>query len=228
MKLTKLSLAVITALGIGLSGCGSSSSSDGDQATTTGTVSGSYYENAIVCFDTDGDGSCTGEASRTTSDSKGDFSLVGDATYPIIAEIPAGAKKHEVIGDAGVEITPDTQTVFAIPADAITKAKEDGGKVVLSAISTKLYTYVKEHKDDDIDTAMVAVSDILGISKDDMFKDFNSKDVDEHTRLILKSKSDVLLEKIKGKADIKEVSKAVDNFVAAMSMPEPIDVIKAK
>ena len=80
-------------------------------------MSGSYYEGAIVCFDTNNDGSCDGESSRTTSDSHGDFTLTGNSNYPIIAEIPEGAKKHEVIGDTGVAIDGNTIVVGAYLED---------------------------------------------------------------------------------------------------------------
>ena len=214
-----------------LMGCGGSSSSGGStggsSGSVSGTVSGSYYEGAIVCFDTDGDGSCTGEASSTTSDVNGDYTLSGDGSYPIIAEIPVGAKKHTVLGDTGVDINASTKTVFAIPANAIAQAQVDGGKVVISAISTKLYTYVKDHSSDSIETAMQAVANILGVDKANLLKDFNNAAVSAATRATLKTKADTLLEAIKGKATIAEVKTAADSFVSTLTLPENIDVVRA-
>jgi len=54
-------------------GGGGGSSSD----NISGVVSGSFYQGATVCYDTDGDGSCSDENSEytDTSDENGEFTL---------------------------------------------------------------------------------------------------------------------------------------------------------
>ena len=231
----KIAISLATATLIGFSGCGGSSSSDDTSGTTsggtttittTGTISGSYYEGAIVCFDTDSDGSCTGETT-VKSASDGSFSLTSDQLYSVIAEIPVGAKKHDVLGDAGVTIDATNTTIFAIPKDAITKAETQGGKVTISAISTKLYTYVLTNSSVDIDSAMDAVAAGLGVSKDDLLKDFNDPSVNAATRATLQARADSLLTTMQGKTSLDEIKTATASFVAAMSTPKRIDVVKA-
>lgn len=234
--LASLSIAII----MGLSGCGGGSgNSNGNSTTgdsgssngnsTSGVVSGSYYEGATVCFDTNNDGSCNGENSRTTSDSQGEFTLNGNPNYPIIAEIKPETIKHKVIGDNGTVITTSNQTIFAIPAEAISKAKQEGnGKIVISAISTKLYAYIKKTHEQDIDKAMEIVANSLGIDKDNLLKNFNDPNVNENTRNLLKEKAQILEEKIKGKDSIEEVENSVENVVTSMQTPKRIEVIKTK
>jgi len=211
---------------LGLLGCGGggNSSSNSVASSVSGTVESSFYEGAIVCFDTNGNGKCDKGEAQTTSDRNGNFTLKGQVG-DIIAEIRPGAKKHEALGDAGVVIDANSQTIFAIPKNAITDAKNSAGKVVLSAISTKLYTYVKETHENDIKKAIKAVADTLGISEDDLLKDFNSETIDPQVKQALREKNEAILSKIKGKADLDQVKNATKNFVAAMNLPSRIEVI---
>jgi len=226
MKLKYFMGGISIALVLIFQGCGGggSSSSSASSESVSGTVESSFYEGAIVCFDTNGNGKCDKGEPQTTSDKNGNFTLKGEVG-DIIAEIRPGAKKHEVLGDTGVVIDTNSQTVFAIPKDAITDAKNSAGKVVLSAISTKLYTYVKETHEKDIKKAIKVVADTLGISEDDLLKDFNSETIDPQVKQALREKNEAILTKIKGKADLEKVKDATKNFVAAINLPSRIEVI---
>ena len=224
-KLLKISsiAVVLAALLNGCGGGGGGSSSE----NISGVVSGSFYQGATVCYDTDGDGSCSDENSEytDTSDENGEFTLP-KKSYPIIAIIDTNTIKHERIGDSGTSITNTTKTVFAIPAEVIEKAKEQGdGKVIVSAISTKIYQEVKNGKS--IDQAMQAVANALGVSKDKLLINFNkSNRVDEQTRIAIKNKAEALLEKIKGKSSLTEVTNQISNYVSSYTLPDRIDVIR--
>ncbi len=225
MKIKFLGIGISIGLMMTLYGCGGSSG--GSASSTNGTVEGSFYEKAIVCFDTNGDGSCSNEFSKTQTDKNGNFTLQGAPNYPIIAEIKAGTIKHEVKGDNGVVLTSNDETIFAIPASIIAKAKIDGGgKVVISTLTTKLFTYAKTHPNASADEILEIVANSLGLEKDELLKDFNDPNVDEATRVRLKEKADILFEKIKGKKSLDEINNAVKDFVGSMKMPARIDVIK--
>ena len=232
-RLLMVGISTITAsfLFIGCGG-GSGSGSDSSVASslTGGTVSGSYYEKATVCFDTTGDGSCADESATTQTDSKGDFKLA-KKDADVIAEIKSGVtRKHDVIGDAGVLIDNTTKTVFAIPKAFLDKAKEQGGKLVVSAISTKLYAYVKANPNKTVDEAMTAVAASLGLSsKDDLLKDFNDADLDPVIKAKLDKAVETVLDDTKGKDTLKAVTEdsgiSDTDDVVPMSIPSKIDVV---
>jgi len=206
----------------------SGTSSSPSTPTTVGTVAGSFYEGATVCFDVNGNGTCDSGEPSTTSNASGDFTLTGSADYDVIAIIPAGAKKHDVVGDAGTAITDSTKTFFAIPKSVIADAQQDAGKIVMSAISTKMYTYAKENPGATTKDIKTAVADALGVSKDDLLKDFNSPKLSASLRTTLKAKSEKLYKVMKGKVTLAAVKTATDDVVGAMTLPSNIDVISAK
>jgi len=207
------------------SGCGS----DGASAvadTVDGVVSGSFYEGATVCYDENGNGQCEATEEHTTSASDGSFSLSSPATAPIIAIIDTNATKHERVGDNGTQVS--SPVVFAIPKEAITQAKtQANGKVVVSAISTRLYAYVKEHNTTDINTAMQNVAKAIGVNEDDLLKNFNDSSVLPAKRRELQEKADAILQNIQGDTNLTAITTRANSVVGSMKLPERIDIIKS-
>jgi hypothetical protein len=79
-----------------LAGCGGGGGSGSAPGTSniTGVVVGSYFRNAKVCLDTNGNGVCdTGEVSGVT-DNNGQFILLGSGSA-VVAEIGTGAVQYE-------------------------------------------------------------------------------------------------------------------------------------
>jgi len=67
----------------------------------------------------------------------------------------------------------------------------------------------------------------LGVSKDKLLINFNkSNRVDEQTRIAIKNKAEALLEKIKGKSSLTEVTNQISNYVSSYTLPDRIDVIR--
>ena len=122
-----LPLAALAALvTAGLSACGGSNSPV-VTTTTSGVVTGSYYQNALVCIDTDLNGRCdTGETSART-DANGAYSLTQVGSGSVVAEIGTDAKRYD----------PDTQATTAVTAPLVFRAPADANGVV-SALSTEL------------------------------------------------------------------------------------------
>ncbi len=98
---TLLALSVLSAAG--LPGCGGSSHDHPVLTSASGTAIDGYLQGAIVCFDTDGDKSCDGEASSTTTDINGAFSLsgTGAAGAVILVESVADTTESNTPGVTG-------------------------------------------------------------------------------------------------------------------------------
>lgn len=143
-------------------GCSDSSSSNnladpndmmgGDNPPATLTLNGNaadgYLQGATVCLDSDGDRSCAGEATATTTSEGGAFSLTATAedfaSLPIITQVVAGTVDEDTITDGNPQGTPITEeqvyTLSAPPGSvAATDADEDGtidAAVFVSPITT--------------------------------------------------------------------------------------------
>ena len=164
--LKKIVLPVLSAsfiVGCGGGGGGSSSSS----FVTSGVVSGSFYEGAKVCLDANSNGKCDTGETFTTSDADGIFSLSANSAYDIVAEIPVNAIKHTISGDVGTTVT--TAITFLAPKDA----KASDGKHIVSAISTKVWSAMKENNET-LEQAKTSVANsISGVDASDLLQNFN-------------------------------------------------------
>ena len=148
MKIKKLgfSLAVITALGIGFSGCGSSDSSVATSAdiTTAGSAVDGYLVYATVCLDLNKDGYCQiGTEPAASTDVDGAFSLnitteqqkhVNYDSAPLLVYGGydkdtntdfTGKLKASFSGETAANITPVTTMVEAIVSAGKTKAEAE-------------------------------------------------------------------------------------------------------
>ena len=206
------SVACAAILLTGCGGGGGAASSSG----TSGIVSGSFYAGATVCFDTDGDGSCTGE-STVSSASDGSFTLSGAANYNIVADLN-GATKHEVVGDAGVAAA---NIKFRIPKGAVDSVS---GKFIVSAISTKLWDEMENNSSLTIDQAKTKVASRLGVDKDKLLRNFNDSTLDGTTRTKLQAETENIRNLLVTHGDINATS--VRSYVSSMSLPSRVDAVQ--
>jgi acid phosphatase len=212
-----IKLSVITILSGGLFiGCGGSSSSGSNPPntnTTSGIVSGSFYAGATVCFDTNNDGSCSGEET-VASASDGSFTLDGKAIYNIVADLN-GATKHEVVGDVG---TPAPNNKFRIPKEAVDSVS---GKFIISGISTKLWDEMEQNSSLTFDQAKSKVATKFGIDKDKLLRNFNDSSLDANTRAKLQSETENIENLMATHGDINAAE--IRSYVSTFSLPEQID-----
>ncbi|WP_432261086.1 acid phosphatase [Cupriavidus sp. TMH.W2] len=151
-----LSLAVLTALGV--TACGGSDSAP--SASTSGVVTGSYFEHARVCLDANNNGKCdSGEASAFTN-AQGAFTLPGLGA--VVAEIGTDAFRNE---DGGVRNAVTRPLVFRAPASA---------NGIVSAISTELVALM-ESNGSSLDDARAQVAARLGVPAEKLLTDHNKE-----------------------------------------------------
>jgi hypothetical protein len=230
----KLTISCIASAVILLSGCGGGggTSDGGDSTTTTGTVSGSYYAHAKVCLDANGNGACdTGETS-VQSNNDGSYSISGNLSYDIVAEIKEGTVKYDDNGDElKTFLSSDTPLTFVAPR----KATNSDSKVVISSISTKVWSSMKENGET-LANAKKSVARALNLDEDKMFEDFNRL-TDETLKAKFKAQSDLLASKIEdANGSISTLKQALtadvipesqrDANVSTIELPSKIDVIK--
>ncbi len=153
-----------------LSACGGSDSST-PAATTSGVVTGSYFEHAKVCIDANSNAKCdSGEASVYT-DAKGAFTVNGQG--PVVAEIDTDAFRND---DAGAHAAVTRKLVFRAPANA---------NAVLSAISTEL-SALMDANGGNLDTARTQLAARLGVAADKLLEDHN-KETDSKVKAALQA-----------------------------------------
>lgn len=86
-----LRLLPLTALvAASMSACGGSDSNSSASASTSGVVTGSYFEHAKVCIDANNNGKCDSGEASTYTDANGAYSLSG--TGAITVEIGTDRK----------------------------------------------------------------------------------------------------------------------------------------
>jgi hypothetical protein len=213
-SISTLSLASI----LFLTGCGGGSGGS-VAAGVSGIVSGSFYAGAIVCYDTDGDGTCTGEGT-VASDSDGSFTLNGSADYIIIAELN-GATKHEVVGDAGTVVAGTTK--FRIPPGAA----DANGVYIVSAISTKVWDEMEQNSTMTLAQAKIEVASALGVDSTQLLENFNSSSMDSEIRnKLLDESENILALMVANNGDIN--ASALRTYVSSLMLPSQIDVIDAE
>ncbi|KAF1022161.1 MAG: hypothetical protein GAK30_01306 [Paracidovorax wautersii] len=109
-----------------LAGCGGSDDNtaasggqDSAGTTVTGVVVGSYFANARVCLDSNGNGRCDGGEPSTRTDDNGRFTLTGSAAG-VVAEI----------GTDATELDPATGQRTAVSAPLVLRAPSQATGVV--------------------------------------------------------------------------------------------------
>lgn len=156
--------------------------SGGSTATTTsGVVTGSYYRNAKVCIDTNGNGRCDSGEPSTTTDANGAFTLTGQGA--LVAEIGTSSKRFDPVTNTE---TPVTQPlVFRAPA---------GANGVVSAITTELVALM-DANGGDLAAARTALAARLGVSEAQLLADHN-KQTDAAIKTALQNEIDQAIERI--------------------------------
>jgi len=215
MSMKQSIMLLVTALGLVMvAGCGSSdSTSTSTTATYSGIVSGSLYENATVCLDSDDDQTCNGEAVSTKSDANGAFTLTGGA-YTIVAEL-SGATKHAVAGDTGTA------------ADAIVLVSPNGatdtdGVYIVSAISTNVWRQMDANSQT-LAQAKTAVANALGVDESSLLENFNGTTMSATTRNKLSSEAEALEQML---ADNSGSFSALASYVSTFELPSRVDAIQ--
>ena len=221
-----------------LTGCGGGSSggSGGSgSSTTSGTISGSYYEGAIVCLDANANGKCDVGETNTTSAADGSFTLTGPSSYDVVAHIPVGAKKHEVLNDPGTTVS--TAVTFIAPREGT----DSSGALIVSPISTKVREAMKANGET-LSQAKVSVSNsISGINPSDLLENFNDTGLSTAKKTALKARiaaeltnieasmsgSDINLTLLRAKITQDVVPSSNTATVNGLSMPNRIDAVNA-
>lgn len=173
-----LPLAAIAAAS--LAACGGSDNAPATPAaTTSGVVTGSYYEHAKVCIDANANAVCDSGETSVFSDRNGAFTLAG--TGPVVAEINTDAIRHGADGDTPVT----SKLVFRAPA---------GSNVVLSAISTELMALM-DANGGKFDVASQQLAARIGVDAAKLLTDHN-KETDPAIKAILQAEIDQTLDLI--------------------------------
>ncbi|WP_211453153.1 acid phosphatase [Collimonas antrihumi] len=171
IKWLPVTVATVT-LSAGLSACGGGGGgSVGDSgAVTSGQVTGSYYENAQVCFeDKIKKATCdvTSPVVKTAAD--GSYSLKGQGA--VVATIDTSVTRHEVLGDKGSPVTQ--KLVFRAPS---------GRSAFVSAISTELAAAMDANGGDFADASKKLATKI-GTAEANLLADINKLGADDLAKL---------------------------------------------
>lgn len=222
-----------------LIGCGGSSAVSSG-TSISGTVSGSFYEDATVCLDANANGICESDETNTTSAADGSFTLTGNSSYDVVAFIPTGALKHTSIGDAGAAVT--NPVTFIAPR----AGTASDGSLIVSAISTKVWSAMKENNET-LDQAKESVAASLGgVNAADLLEDFNGNTLTAVKKAALQAKANaetvnieasmvggvLQLTTLKTKMVEDVISRALatlqaTNPVSGLTIPSQVDAIDA-
>lgn len=185
-----LSLAVLTALGMTACGGSDSGSNSTPSASTSGVVTGSYFEHARACLDANNNGKCDSGEASTFTDAQGAFTLPGVGA--VVAEIGTDAFRNE---DGGVHNAVTRPLVFRAPA---------GANGIVSAISTELVALM-ESNGSSLDDAKSQVAARLGVPAEKLLTDHN-KESDSKIKAILQAEIeqtiDLIAESVANGGDI--------------------------
>ncbi|SDY48991.1 Phosphoesterase family protein [Collimonas sp. OK242] len=187
MKWLPVTVATVT-LSAGLSACGGGGGgSVGDSGTVTnGQVTGSYYENAQVCFeDKIKKATCDVASPVVKTAADGSYSLKGQGA--VVATIDTSVTRHEALGDKGSPVTQ--KLVFRAPA---------GRSAYVSAISTELAAAMDANGGDFADASKKLAAKI-GTAEANLLADINKLGADDLAKL---------------KAEAAEINDAIADAVA--------------
>ncbi len=149
---------------------------------TSGVVIGSYFRNAKVCMDSNGNGICdAGESSAFTGDN-------GQFTLPV-----SGGLVVAEIGSTAIEYDPDAKTTHPVAARIVLRAPKEAPGVV-SVHSTAVISEM-ETSNLAYDAAAQKVAAALGVSATKLMSDFNLE-TDEVVKRTLKTASSDGLQRI--------------------------------
>ncbi|CAG2150789.1 hypothetical protein LMG31506_04292 [Cupriavidus yeoncheonensis] len=152
-----------------LSACGGNDSTP--TATTSGVVTGSYFEHARVCIDANNNAQCDSGEPSTFTDARGAFTVSGQG--PVVAEVDTDAFRND---DAGGHAAVTRKLVFRAPA---------GSNAVISAISTELAALM-ESNGGNLDVARTQLAERLGVAADKLLGDHN-KETDAKVKATLQA-----------------------------------------
>ena len=169
LPLTALVAASMSACG------GSDSNSSASTQSTSGVVTGSYFEHAKVCIDANNNGKCDSGETSTYTDANGAYTLSG--TGAITVEVGTDAFRNDPATGAHNAITQPL--VFRAPA---------GAAGVISAISTELAALM-DSNGGDINAAKTALAARLGVTIDKLLEDHN-KESDANIKAALQAEID--------------------------------------
>lgn len=160
-----------------MSACGGSDSSNSTASTqsTSGVVTGSYFEHAKVCIDANNNGKCDSGETSTYTDANGAYTLTGSGA--ITVEVGTDAFRNDPATGAHNAITQPL--VFRAPA---------GAAGVISAISTELAALM-DSNGGDINAAKTALAARLGVTIDKLLEDHN-KESDANIKATLQAEID--------------------------------------
>jgi len=187
-KRTCLIAAALAGIGITslLAGCsGGGGGGGGGTVTpggTSGVVIGSYFRNATVCLDANGNSVCdAGEVSAVTDDN-GQYTLAGTGSAVVVQ-----------IGTDAVQYDPDTGATPPVASRIVLRAPKEAPSVV-SLHSTSVVSEM-ETSALPFDAALQKVAGSLGVSTAKLLADFN-KEADPGVKAVLKSASSDGLKRI--------------------------------
>ncbi|CAJ0819569.1 hypothetical protein LMG18101_03991 [Ralstonia flaminis] len=169
LPLTALVAASMSACG------GSDSNNSASTQSTSGVVTGSYFEHAKVCIDANNNGKCDSGEASTYTDANGAYTLAG--TGAITVEVGTDAFRNDPATGAHNAITQPL--VFRAPA---------GAAGVVSAISTELAALM-DSNGGDINAAKTALAARLGVTIDKLLEDHN-KESDANIKAALQAEID--------------------------------------
>ncbi|KHK50178.1 acid phosphatase [Ralstonia sp. A12] len=160
-----------------MSACGGSDSSNSTASTqsTSGVVTGSYFEHAKVCIDANNNGKCDSGETSTYTDANGAYTLAGSGAVTV--EVGTDAFRNDPATGAHNAITQPL--VFRAPA---------GAAGVISAISTELAALM-DSNGGDINAAKTALAARLGVTIDKLLEDHN-KESDANIKATLQAEID--------------------------------------
>lgn len=238
-KLGKLTLFSVVCATLLFTGCGSSSSTPvSTDTTTSGTVSGSLYEGAKVCLDTNANGKCDAGETSTTSAADGTFTLTGDPDYDVVAEIGATAKKHTVAGDNGTLVGSGNIFTFLAPRLGV----DTDGSLIISSISTKVWSAMKENNETLAQAKTSVAATIGGIDAADLLENFNGSGLNTAKKAALQARvvaetTNIKAAMVSGVLDLTSLkTKMTEDVVSAttrgtsisgLTMPKQVDAVNA-
>ncbi len=150
-------------------------------ATTSGTVVGSYFQNARVCLDSNNNGVCDSGEVSTRSDNAGKYTLSGSGA--VVAEIGTDAREYEP--STGISTPVSSKIVLRAPATA---------PQIISLHSTAVVAEM-ERNSLSYSAALQKVALAVGVPASKLLSDFNSES-DSSIKAALKEASDDGLKRI--------------------------------
>ncbi|WP_296224212.1 acid phosphatase [Ralstonia sp. UBA689] len=214
LPLTALVAASMSACG----GSDSNSNSSASTQSTSGVVTGSYFEHAKVCIDANNNGKCDAGETSTYTDANGAYTLAG--TGAVTVEIGTDAFRNDPAAGTHTAIT--RPLVFRAPA---------GANAIISAISTEL-TALMESNGGDLNAAKAALAARLGVTADKLLEDHN-KETDAGTKAALQAEIDeaidLIADAVEGGDDVKKgIDDGVSKRMALANNVKTIVVIYAE